>query len=228
MASSNQAFFSDDFFDFLKDLKRHNDRAWFAKNKGRFEKSVQESALSFIAAAGPKLRSISRHIVAEPKAFGGSLSRIYRDTRFSKDKTPYHTHIGIHFFHDGAGDDEAHRPGFFLHLEPTENGAYSGVLRPEAGALKAIREAIVRKSAEWKKATKSPVELWGESLKRPPPGFDPEHPLVEDLKRKDFVGLISFTPRQVTGAKFMDDFLEACRRMDPLNRFLAKAMNVAW
>jgi len=72
------------------------------------------------------------------------------------------------------------------------------------------------------------MTLWGESLKRAPPGYDPEHPLVEDLKKKDFVGMISLTPRQVTGPKFMDDFLGACRKMDPLNRFLAKAMGVAW
>lgn len=228
MGSAKSAYFSEDFFAFMGDLKRHNDRAWFAKNKPRFEEVVQAPALQFISDAGLKLRSLSPQIVAEPKPFGGSLSRIYRDTRFSKDKSPYHTHIGIHFSHKAAGDSDAHLPGFYLHMAPGECTAYAGVWRPEGPALQSIREAIAGNPAAWKKASRGAFKLEGESLKRPPPGFDPGHPQIEDLKRKDFVSTVAFTDKQATGAGFVTGYLQACRAMNPLNAFLAKATGVPW
>jgi len=228
VARAHGAAFPEEALQFLAELRMHNDREWFAQNKARFEADVQAPAVAFIAQAGAKLRKLSPHVVADAKPFGGSLSRIYRDTRFSKDKSPYHTHLGIHFSHDAMGSNDAHLPGFFLHLEPGESAAYSGVWRPEPAALKAIRDAIVAKPAEWKKVTKKPVEPYGEALKRPPPGYDPSHPLIEDLKRKDFVGMISLTSKQLEGPNFTDAFVGACRAMDPLNSFLAKAMGVPW
>ncbi len=221
------AYFSSQFFGFLSELERNNHRDWFQANKARFDAQVMAPSVRFVAEAGGKLRAISPHIVADPKPFGGSISRIYRDTRFSKDKRPYHTHVGIHFSHGGMKKGE-HLPGYFVHLDPKESGIYSGVWRPEGAALTGIRDAIAKKSADWKKATKAPVELYGESLKRPPPGVAADHPMVEDLKRKDFIGSITFTQAQVTSPKFMDSFVAACKKMDPLNAFLAKAMNVEW
>ena len=228
MAKGAPGYFTNDLFEFLTDLKEHNDRAWFAKNKTRYEAAVQTPALRFIGDAGLKLRSLSPHIVAEPKPFGGSLYRIYRDTRFSRDKSPYHTHVGIHFSHDAAGKEKVHLPGYFLHLDPEACVAYSGVWRPDGPALKAIRDAIVARPQDWKRATRTPVGLYGESLKRPPPGYDPGHPLIEDLKRKDFVGKVSFRPSKVAGPGFLGEFLGACRAMAPLNAFLAKALRVPW
>ena len=100
---------------FLRDLKKHNDRAWFAENKDRYEGSVKEPFLQFISDVGPELRKVSTQLVADPRPVGGSMFRIYRDVRFSRDKSPYKTHVGAHFRFGGKG---VHGPGYYLHLEP--------------------------------------------------------------------------------------------------------------
>ncbi len=228
MARAQTTYFQAHFFEFLRQLALHNDRAWFAENKSRFEADVQAPALRFIAEAGPRLRSLFPHLIVDPRPFGGSLARIYRDTRFSRDKRPYYTHVGIHFWHGAAGKAKFHLPGFFLHIDPNETVVYSGVWRPEAATLKAIRDRVADRPAEWKKVTRSPIELYGESLKRPPSGYDAAHPRIEDLKRKDFVGRVAFARGQVGGPEFLPAFLKACRTMDPLNRFLADALQVGW
>src|SRR3954470_21671845 len=92
--------FSPALFTFLRDLAANNDREWFAANKARYVAEVQEPALAFIEDVGMRLpEEISPHFVADPRTTGGSLFRIYRDTRFSKDKTPYKTHCGVQFRH---------------------------------------------------------------------------------------------------------------------------------
>ena len=103
-------------FDFLRELGANNERPWFEENKARYRAEVRDPMLDFIQAFAEPLAEISPHFRADPRANGGSLFRIYRDTRFSKDKTPYKTNVGAHFRHE-AGKD-AHAPGFYLHLEP--------------------------------------------------------------------------------------------------------------
>lgn len=228
MGDEKGRYFTEETFRFFNDLAQHNDRDWFAKNKAQYEEVVQEPAVRFVADAAPKLRAIAPHVVGVPKAFGGSLTRIYRDTRFSKDKRPYQNFIGIHFWHDRSKKAEPGLPGFYFHIDAKEAGAYSGVWRPEGPALKAIRDSIVAHPADWKKATKAPVKLYGDSLKRPPPGYDADHPLIEDLKRKDFVGALEFTKAQVTGKEFLKHFVDAAKKIDLLNRFVAKAIKVPW
>ena len=100
-------------FGFLRDLAENNDRDWFQANKGRYEEEVKEPALEFIRDFSEPLKALSPHFKADPRANGGSLFRIYRDTRFSKDKSPYKTFTGIQFRHDLGKD--AHTPGFYLH-----------------------------------------------------------------------------------------------------------------
>jgi uncharacterized protein (TIGR02453 family) len=144
-------------------------------------------ALDFIEAFAPRLEKISPHFRADPRPSGGSLFRIYRDTRFSKDKSPYKTNLGIHFRHDRAKD--AHAPGYYLHIGPGEVFAGGGVGHPDTDAAKRIREAIVADPERWKRATRrgafaKRLELGGDSLKRVPPWADADHPLAEDLKRK--------------------------------------------
>jgi Conserved hypothetical protein (DUF2461) len=94
-----EGLFTNDLFMFLEDLKRHNDRAWFAENKERYVEAVQEPALEFVRAFTPSLAKISPQFVADGRPVGGSLSRIYRDVRFGKDKSPYKTHVVISFRH---------------------------------------------------------------------------------------------------------------------------------
>src|SRR4051794_18703539 len=133
--------FSPALFAFLSELADHNDRAWFAAHKSRYVAEVQEPALAFVEDVGMRLpEEVSRHMVADPRPSGGSLFRIHRDVRFSKDKSPYKTHVGIQFRHERTRD--AHAPGFYLHLEPGSVFLACGTWRPERDTLHAIRSAI--------------------------------------------------------------------------------------
>src|SRR5262245_24871002 len=136
--------FDPDLFEFLSDLREHNDREWFAANKARYEAHVLEPALAFIEDFAFRLPEISSQFRADPRKSGGSLFRIQRDTRFSKDKSPYKTNVGMHFRHASAKD--AYAPGFYLHLAPGEVVAGGGIWRPDTQTANKIREAIVRDS----------------------------------------------------------------------------------
>ncbi len=184
-------------------------------------------ALRFIKDAGTELRGLSRQVLGDARPVGGSLSRIHRDIRFSKDKSPYKTHIAIHFWHRSASD-EMHTPGFYLHLGPGDNMAASGIWQPDPKSLNKIRRAIVARPRSWQAVLRGRPNFEGEALKRPPSGYDPNHPFIGDLKRKDFVATTSFTDAQVTDPRFMDGFLAACRFLNPLNRFLAEAVGLPW
>jgi uncharacterized protein (TIGR02453 family) len=144
--------------------------------------------MEFVNGFAPHLDKLSPHFVADARPTRGSLFRIYRDTRFSSDKIPYKTHIGIHFSHESGKDAHV----FYLHLEPENCFAAAGVWHPDNRALTKIRTAIAGQSEQWQKATRK-LELEGESLTRPPKGFAPDHPFIEDLKRKDFVASVALT-----------------------------------
>jgi uncharacterized protein (TIGR02453 family) len=158
-----------------------------------------------------------------PAPDAGSLFRIYRDIRFSPDKRPFKTHVGIRFSH-GSGKD-AHAPVFYLHLEPENCFAAAGVWHPDNRALTRIRTAIVDQPERWAKV-RLKLELEGDSLTRPPRGYDPEHPFIEDIKRKDFVASVGFSDKQVCGPAFMRDFAATCRSMVPLVEFTTKALGL--
>jgi len=217
------AIFSPELFVFLKQLKRNNDREWFAKNKARYQQVVVEPAMMFIGGFAEGLAELSSHFVAEARTTRGSLFRIYRDTRFSSDKLPFKTHIGIHFSHESGKD--AHAPVFYFHIEPGGCFAAAGIWHPDNRALTKIRTAIVADSERWGKAVRK-LELEGGSLVRPPKGFAPDHPFIEDLKRKDFVASVSLTDEQVCSPKLMKDFTAACRTMTPLVEFTTKALGL--
>jgi uncharacterized protein (TIGR02453 family) len=219
----NTAYFRPELFEFLRQLKRHNNREWFAKNKARYHEVVLEPALLFITSFAPHLGRLSPYFVADPRPTRGSLFRIYRDIRFSPDKIPFKTHVGIHFSH--ASGKDAHAPAFYLHLQPDNCFAAAGVWHPDNRALTKIRSAIVREPEQWAKVSRK-LELEGDSLTRPPRGFNPEHQFIEDIKRKDFVASVAFTDVQVCSPKFMRDFAAACRTMLPLVEFTTKALGV--
>jgi len=221
--------FTPDLFTFLAELTAHNDREWFQANKHRYEADVKEPALGFIAGFAPHLARISPHFRAVPRATGGSLFRIYRDTRFLKDKRPYTTHTGIHFRHEAAKD--AHAPGFYLHLEPGRVFAGAGTWRPAGPALRAIREKIHKDADGWLRASRdarfrASFELSGDSLVRAPKGFSPGHPQIADLRRKDFIGVARLDPDAVVSADFMTVFAELCRDAAPFQRWLCGALGV--
>jgi uncharacterized protein (TIGR02453 family) len=225
---SAEARFTPDFFRFLKELAKNNNREWFTANKSRYETAVRDPSFAFVRAVGPKLGNLSRQLVADPRPVGGSVMRIYRDIRFSRDKSPYRTTVGIHFSHAAVGSEEEHLPGFFLHLAPADSWVYAGMWMPEPKRLQQIRKALVDQSAEWKRVKAAVPEIEGESLKRPPPGFDPGHPLIEDLKRKGFTSGLSIPDSTVTSGDFPNRFISLCRSLNPLNRFLSKAIGIAY
>ncbi|KPJ82869.1 MAG: hypothetical protein AMS19_06395 [Gemmatimonas sp. SG8_23] len=222
---AQRTYFDRRTFAFLKDLKANNDRAWFADNKHRYEDHVKAPALRLIEDFAPHLGKLSPHFMANPR----SLFRIYRDTRFSKDKSPYKTAIGVHFRHDQSRD--AHAPGYYFHVAPGEVFLGCGIWHPDAKALRAIRDRITEDAAGWKRASRGKrfrdtFELAGDSLKRAPKGFDPDHALIEDLRRKDFIGVQSVTQSFATGRDLPSDLATRFRAGTPLMRFLCEALDV--
>ncbi len=220
-------YFSPELFRFLKELSRNNNRPWFSKNKPRYEKFLLEACLRFIKDAGPKLKTISPYLVADSKRTGGSLFRIYRDIRFSKDKSPYKTNAAMSFWHKKGGK-EVHTTGLYLHIAPGQSFVASGVWHPDPLTLNRVRRAIVARPGAWRRVLDSGLKVEGESLKRPPLGFDKNHEFVGDLKRKDFIADVSFKDSQVVSARFLDDFIAAGKTLDPLNRFVAEALGFPW
>ena len=219
------AYFSHETFRFLKDLERNNERAWFAANKARYEEHVKAPALRLIGDFAPALAKISPRFASTPR----SLYRIHKDTRFAKDKRPYKTHAGIHFRHERARD--AHAPGFYLHIEPGTVFVGVGIWHPDAPTLRRIREHIVARPDAWKRASRSKsfvgvFELAGDRLTRPPKGFDSDHPLVEDLKWKDYIGVATQDEAFARRAELPEELARIFAAGTPLVRFLCEALAV--
>ena len=225
------AGFPADFFRFFEELAVHNDRGWFNDHKNRYYESLVNPISAFIVCMSPRLRKISPNYVADPRPHGGSMFRIYRDTRFSKDKSPYKTHAGVQFRHE-AGKD-AHAPGFYVHL--AADGLYfgGGVWLPPNPQLGKIRDAIVDNARAWSRIrnarkVRDVGGIQGDSLQRPPRGFDPEHPHIEDLKRKSFYVMVSADPGDAMNPGFIDQVEDAFQRAAPLNRFVCDALGLAF
>lgn len=223
-----EVVFGKGLFRFLEDLKAHNDREWFQANKARYEAEARDPMLRFLAAFSGPLAGVNRHFEADPRPTGGSMFRIYRDTRFSKDKTPYKTHIAAHFPYRATGAGGVHGPGFYLHLESGASFAGGGLWHPDPDSLFKVRQAIAAKPKSWKAIRESGLEIQGDALKRVPQGFDPSHSWAEDLKHKDFYLGTGFTDAQVLAADFLERVTAACKQASPLVKFVCKALELPW
>jgi uncharacterized protein (TIGR02453 family) len=221
-----QTSFGPELFSFLADLKDHNDRDWFNANKARYEADMLEPALAFIEDFAPLLQQISPHLRADARRVGGSLFRIYRDTRFSKDKTPYKTTAGIYFRHER--DKEVRAPGFYLHLAPGEVFAGGGIWHPDNQTIGKIRAAIAADPEGWREATAAVRLGEGEKLKRVPAPYEKDHPLAEDLKRKDFAAIETLSEEEATGPRFLERYARVCESFSPLMTFLCRAVGVPY
>lgn len=221
-------YFSPELFKFLRELRKNNNRDWFLANKMRYESEVRDPFLLLIADLAPLLLSISPHLVADPRPSGGSLFRIYRDIRFSKDKSPYKTVTAAHFPHRAGAKKDVNAPGFYLHLEPGQCFAGAGLWHPDSATLTKVHTAIVERPQAWEAVRRRRIEIEGAALMRPPKGYDPKHRFIEDLKRKDFVSSVPLSDRQVCSSSFLSDFVAACRRMSPLVEFLSRAVGLPW
>jgi uncharacterized protein (TIGR02453 family) len=188
------------------------------------------------------LASISPSLVADARPIGGSLFRIYRDTRFSANKAPYKTHIGISFFHAAtkstarglAGNAAMGRldaPVLYLHIEPSGCFTGGGIWHPQAPTLKRLRDFMIDNPRSWQKLKSAKAftqyfELTGETLSRPPRGYAADHALLEDLKRKDIVASSALTEREVLGPELVATLMKRFRAMRPLLEWLCMALEI--
>ena len=214
---------------FLAALARHNERAWFHANKPRYETHVRQPFLRLIADLAEPLAAISPHMQADPRPVGGSMFRIQRDTRFASDKAPYKTWAGARFAH--VRGREVPAPVFYLHVQPGNSFLGGGLWHPEPAVQRRVREFIVDNPDAWARATGTPAfrrrfTMDGDSLVRPPRGFDPAHPLVTDLKRKDFVATQALEDAAVTGPRLRQQVLAGFAAVAPLVDYLCAALDL--
>jgi uncharacterized protein (TIGR02453 family) len=218
--------FSPELFAFLRELAAHNDREWFNANKARYEAHVKEPALAFVEDMGYRLPEVAPHLLADAK----SMFRIYRDTRFAKDKSPYKTHVGIYFRHEAAPTVDT--AGLYLHLEPRNVFLGAGIWHPGTPALKRIRDTIVARPQAWRAASDAVAPEWelanGDSLKRAPAGFDPDHPLIDDLKRKSFAVVSRLSQKEACAGGFLDLVVARALAARPYLEFVSGALGTRY
>ena len=214
---------------FLEELRSNNEWDWFDANRQRYEDAVREPARAFIREMAPALAAVSPHFRADDRKQGGSLMRVHRDTRFSRDKTPYKTNVGIQFRH--ALGRDVHAPGFYIHLEPGSAFMGAGMWHPDSGALFMIRSRIDEEPETWcevrdSEPFRASFRLDGESLKTIPRGFAKDHPLAEDLRRKDFIAIHELPLADALGPEFPDLAVSRMRDATGFVRFLCEAIDV--
>ena len=229
---ANDAFpgFPEDLFLFLQALAANNNRDWFNANKDRYHASVVDPVCDFVEAMRPRLQKISTHYIVDSRPHGGSMFRIYRDARFSKDKRPYKENVGCQFRHE-AGKD-AHAAGFYVHITHDAIFFGGGVWLPPAPVLGKIRDAIVEQPERWNSISRKRTfvqrfgGVQGDGLKRPPRGYDAEHPCIEDLKRKTFFAMQEGSRELAMSPEFINEVTRAFKAASPLMAFLADALEL--
>jgi len=223
------SYFSPPTFRFLRALARNNNRTWFKAHQHEYERDVRDPFLMLIADLQAPLSKISPHLRADPRKSGGSLFRIYRDTRFASDKTPYKAWAGARFFHERRREIES--PSFYLHIAPGDCFAGGGIWHPEPQTLKRIRDFLVDNPAAWKRATQGKafrerLEFWGESLSRPPRGYDAQHELIADLKRKNFAAGEALSAALACSRELLPTVVATFKRLAPMIDYLCAALDL--
>lgn len=216
-----------DLLEFLAELELNNRRDWFAANKRRYEEDLVMPSLAFISAMAAELERFAPRFRALPLRSGGSLMRIYRDTRFTRDKRPYKTNVGIQFRHEQGGD--VHAPAYYFHIDTREAFVAAGAWRPATPALTAIREHIDENPRDWIAARDDPgfagrFALSGESLIRPPKGYGGKHPMIADLKRKSFIAVHRLEHGDLWNSRLVSQVSEAFASASPFMQFLCQAV----
>jgi uncharacterized protein (TIGR02453 family) len=210
---------------FYRDLKRNNEKVWFENNRFRFDDFVLDPARQFIGAMGAKLSRMAPQINADPR-IDRSIFRIHRDTRFSQDKTPYKTHLGIWFWEGERKRMEC--SGFYLHMEPSIIGIYAGIYIFPNWMLPEYRDSVVdkRHGKTLKRAINTALKLPGASVgdthyKRIPRGYDPEHENAAYLLHNGFgVGLEQPIPPEFYSGDLINWCYERWKTMVPVHKWL--------
>jgi uncharacterized protein (TIGR02453 family) len=229
MATSASNPFGPGLLRFLRDLERNNTRTWFEENKARYERDVREPALAFVRAMAPVLKGVSGQLRAVDRKVGGSLLRIHRDVRFSKDKRPFKTNLGIQFRH--ARGKDIHAPGLYVHVDPSTAFLGAGMWRPDAASLAAVRRAIHADGRGWVRARddrrfREHWDLDGDSVKTAPRGYPRDHPLIEDLRRTDHLAVCRLGHRDVTREDLLDLLADRFAKARPYLAFQARALKL--
>lgn len=213
---------------FLNKLAQNNSRDWFKANQDEYENTLRTPALRFIEHMQPEIIAISPRLTAVARKVGGSLMRPQRDSRFSKDKTPYKTNVGIQFRHFQGKD--VHAPGLYLHIAEDNCFLAAGIWHPESKALNAIRTCIDENPNAYKKALKTLHDngfvMEGDSLIRPPKGYDKNHPLLEELKRKDFIAIKNIAFEDLCKPDVVEFCAAQFRHCAPLMAYLCFALEL--
>lgn len=209
---------------FLRQLKKNNNREWFGSHKSDYENFVKLPMQAFVAALAGPMGKLAPEVDVHPKR---SMFRIYRDTRFSKNKTPYKTHVASVFHLHGHWQESA---GFYVHVEP--GGVYvgGGIYMPDSKQLKEIRTALVERPKEFLSIVEDPkfVKRFGaieaEKLRRIPHGFPADHWMGEWLKYKQFIAGVEWKDKECLSPGFVEKVLGVYSDLLPLIRFLNEAL----
>lgn len=223
------SYFTPAGFRFLRELAKNNNRTWFHANKARYESVVREPMLRLIGDLQPALAAISPHYRADPRVQGGSMYRIQRDTRYAHDKSPYKTWVAARLKHERRNEMET--PAFYLHFAPGKCFVGAGFWHPSGTTLRRFRDFVVDNPATWIAATHDPAfvaryHFVGESLKRAPAGFDPAHPLIVDLRRKDWVAARDFDQAIACSDELRPLIEESLRELAPMVDYLCAALDL--
>lgn len=208
-------------FDFLVQLSKNNNRDWFNDHRQQYE-LARDNFADFINEMIAEIEKFDPFI-ADATA-KNTVFRIFRDVRFGKNKDPYKTNFGAAMCKGGR---KSEYPGYYLHIKPNgESFVGGGVYHPQPNALNAIRKEIAFNQSGFEKIIQAPSfkstfgTLEGDQLKRPPKGFDKDHPAIEHLKRKDFLMLHKIPDSKVYSTDFKDYCIEQFKLMLPLNEFM--------
>lgn len=220
--------FSPKSFSFLSLLANNNEREWFKANQVQYESEVRTPALKFIEAMQPHILTLSPRLVAVSKKVGGSLMRPQRDARFSKNKTPYKTNLGIQFKHFQGKD--VHAPGLYIHLANEGCFLGAGIWHPDSKALNKLRTCIDENPNGYKKAITqlraAGFDMEGDSLIRPPRGYDKDHPMLNELKRKDFIAIKPIEAKQTQDKDFVSWCAKEFEKTQKLMAYLCFALDL--
>jgi uncharacterized protein (TIGR02453 family) len=206
---------------FFRGLARHNNRDWFQPRKAIFEEQVKQPMRQLVEALNVELRKFAPSYVTDPDK---AIYRIYRDTRFSKDKTPYKDHVAASFHRrtgDGHGD-----AGYYVAMSHKETAIGGGIYMPQPEALLAIRNHIAEHHQELRKILKVRAvkellgEIKGEQLSRVPKGFCAEHPAADLLRFKQFFLYVELPSELATTPALFGEIVKRFRTMQPFLEFL--------
>lgn len=223
-------YFTDKSLKFLRGLARNNDKAWFNAHRGDYEAHVREPFQRLLVDLQPDLAAVSPHFRADPRNVGGSLFRIFRDARFSNDKSPYKSWQGARLFHERRREVAA--PSFYLHLQPGGSFIGAGLWHPESDTQRRVRQFIFDNPGSWKAAAHAPALRRrfdlddGETLVRPPRGFPVDFEFIDDLKHRNWVFWRALDDATMTGPRLRQLVARDLQALAPFVDYLCAALDL--